>query len=108
VKLVREVIQQKSVNWRMEAGNIGYIRIATFNERTNLLLEEALDGIGKAGKPQGIVIDLRNNGGGLLDEAVKVTDHFLSGGEVVSTQGRRPWMSSGAMPTRAKCSRACR
>jgi carboxyl-terminal processing protease len=90
VKLVREVIQQKSVNWRMEAGNIGYIRIATFNERTNLLLEEALDGIGKAGKPQGIVIDLRNNGGGLLDEAVKVTDHFLSGGEVVSTQGRRP------------------
>jgi carboxyl-terminal processing protease len=90
IKLVREVIQQKSVNWRMEPGNIGYIRIATFNERTNLLLEEALDGIGKNGKPQGIIIDLRNNGGGLLDEAVKVSDHFLSGGEVVSTQGRRP------------------
>ena len=90
LKLVREVIQQKSVNWRMEPGNIGYIRIATFNERTNLLLEEALDGIGKNGKPQGIIIDLRNNGGGLLDEAVKVSDHFLSGGEVVSTQGRRP------------------
>jgi len=90
VKLVREVIQQKSVTWRMEPGNIGYIRVATFNERTNLLLEEAIDGIGKTGKPQGIVLDLRNNGGGLLDEAVKVTDHFLSGGEVVSTQGRRP------------------
>jgi carboxyl-terminal processing protease len=90
VKLVREVIQQKSVTWKVEPGNIGYIRIATFNERTTLLLEEALDGIGRGGTPKGIVLDLRNNGGGLLDEAVKVSDHFLSGGEVVSTQGRRP------------------
>jgi carboxyl-terminal processing protease len=90
VKLVREVIQQKSVTWRMEKGNIGYVRVSTFNERTDLLLEEALEGIGRSGKPKGIVLDLRNNGGGLLDEAVKVSDHFLSGGEVVSTQGRRP------------------
>jgi carboxyl-terminal processing protease len=90
VTLVREVIQQKSVTWRVEPGDIGYIRIASFNERTNLLLEEAIDGLSKGPKPKGIVLDLRNNGGGLLDEAVKVTDHFLSGGEVVSTQGRRP------------------
>lgn len=90
VSLVREVIQQKSVHWRLEAGDIGYIRIASFNERTNLLLEEAIDGLSKGPRPKGIVLDLRNNGGGLLEEAVKVTDHFLSGGEVVSTQGRRP------------------
>ncbi|MFN7165018.1 MAG: S41 family peptidase, partial [Hyphomonas sp.] len=90
VKLVREVIKQKSVTWRMEPGDVGYIRVSTFNERTNLLLEEALDGLGRGPKPKGIVLDLRNNGGGLLDEAVKVSDHFLSGGEVVSTQGRRP------------------
>jgi carboxyl-terminal processing protease len=90
VKLVREVIQQKSVTWRTEPGDIGYIRVSTFNERTTVLLEEALDGLSRGPKPKGIVLDLRNNGGGLLDEAVKVADHFLSGGEVVSTQGRRP------------------
>ncbi len=90
VKLVREVIQQKSVTWRLEDGDIGYIRISTFNERTDLLLEEALDALGRGPKIRGIVLDLRNNGGGLLDQAVKVADHFLSGGEVVSTQGRRP------------------
>lgn len=90
VKLVREVIQQKSVTWKLEPGNIAYIRVATFNARTDLLLEEALDALKDGPKPKGIVLDLRNNGGGLLDEAVKVADHFLSGGEVVSTQGRRP------------------
>jgi carboxyl-terminal processing protease len=90
VNLTREVIQQKSVTWKMEPGEIGYIRISTFNERTTLLLEEAIDAIGRSAKPKGIILDLRNNGGGLLDEAVKVSDHFLSGGEVVSTQGRRP------------------
>jgi len=90
VSLVRDVIQQKSVTWRLEPGDIGYIRIASFTERTNLLLEEAIDGLKNGPKPKGIVLDLRNNGGGLLDEAVKVSDHFLSGGEVVSTQGRRP------------------
>lgn len=90
VTLVREVIQQKSVTARMEPGNILYLRVSTFNERTDLLLEEALKNAERGPKPKGIIMDLRNNGGGLLDEAVKVSDHFLSGGEVVSTQGRRP------------------
>lgn len=90
VTLTREVIQQKSVTWRQEEGGIGYIRISTFNERTDLLLDEAIEGLGKGGKLKGVVLDLRNNGGGLLDQAVEVSDHFLSGGEVVSTQGRRP------------------
>lgn len=92
VTLVREVIRPQTVSWREEADDIAYIRIATFNERTGVLLEEALAAIGReiGPRPRGIVLDLRNNGGGLLDEAVKVTDKFLSGGEVVSTQGRRP------------------
>jgi len=90
VTLMREVIQQQSVTARMEPGSILYLRVSTFNERTDLLLAEALKTAERGPKLKGIIMDLRNNGGGLLDEAVKVSDHFLSGGEVVSTQGRRP------------------
>lgn len=91
VTLTREVIQPKSVTWHMEDSDIGYLRVSTFNERTTLLLEEALDGISEetGARPKGIVLDLRNNGGGLLDQAVSVSDMFMSGGEVVSTKGRR-------------------
>ncbi|MEM9669520.1 MAG: S41 family peptidase [Pseudomonadota bacterium] len=93
VTLTREVIQPKSVNHRIEEGDIGYVRLSGFNERTTLLLEEALSDIAKQsrnGKPAGLILDLRNNPGGLLDQAVSVSDMFLSGGEVVSTIGRRP------------------
>jgi carboxyl-terminal processing protease len=91
VTLTREVIQQKSVTWKMQENDIGYIRISTFNERTTLLLEESIEEIAKetGSRPRGLILDLRNNGGGLLDQAVSVSDMFLSGGEVVSTQGRR-------------------
>ncbi len=91
VTLTREVIEQKSVTWQLDDEDIGYIRIATFNERTTPLLEAAVNDISEktGGRPRGIIIDLRNNGGGLLDQAVSVSDMFLSGGEVVSTQGRR-------------------
>ena len=91
VTLTREVIEQKSVTWSLDDNDIGYIRISTFNERTTPLLEEAVNGIsGKTGgRPRGLIVDLCNNGGGLLDQAVSVGDMFLSGGEVVSTQGRR-------------------
>ena len=92
VTLTREKIQPKSVVARVEDGDIGYIRISTFNERTSELLDAAIDKVKSEtpGKPKGIVLDLRNNGGGLLDQAVAVSDAFLSGGEVVSTIGRRP------------------
>ena len=91
VTLTREVIRPKSVVSRME-GDIGYIRVSTFNERTTVLLDEALTKIADEtnGRPRGIVLDLRNNGGGLLDQAVSVSEMFLSGGEVVSTIGRNP------------------
>ena len=93
VTLTREVIQPRSVTARLEEGDIAYIRLSGFNERTTLLLEDALTDLSRqsaGGRPQGLVLDLRNNPGGLLDQAVSVSDLFLSGGEVVSTIGRRP------------------
>lgn len=91
VELTREVIKPKSVNWRVVGEDIAYFRVTTFNERTTELLEDAADAARSelGSRPRGIVLDLRNNGGGLLDQAVTVTDMFLSGGEVVSTIGRR-------------------
>ena len=91
VELIREVIKPKSVKWRIESDNIAYFRVTTFNERTTELLEAATKSVKSelGARPKGIVLDLRNNGGGLLDQAITVTDLFLSGGEVVSTIGRR-------------------
>ncbi len=92
VTLERRVIRPQTVTWRMEDEDIAYLRISTFNERTSELLEDALAEISDAAEgqvPDGLVLDLRNNGGGLLDQAISVSDLFLSGGEVVSTKGRR-------------------
>ncbi len=92
VTMEREVIRPKSVTWKTVDDDIAYLRISTFNERTTDLLEEALEAAASEidGRPAGIILDLRNNGGGLLDQAISVSDQFLSGGEVVSTIGRRP------------------
>ncbi|MEM1152318.1 MAG: S41 family peptidase [Pseudomonadota bacterium] len=90
VVLTREKIRPKSVTWRVIEADLAYVRVSTFNERTTDLLDDALSEVeDQMGRPSGIVLDLRNNGGGLLDQAVSVSDKFLSGGEVVSTQGRR-------------------
>ncbi len=91
VTLTREVIRPKSVLWEIKDNDLAYIRISTFNERTTDLMMEAVEGITEAaqGRPTGLILDLRNNGGGLLEQAVSVSDLFLPGGEVVSTQGRR-------------------
>ncbi|MEL6322646.1 MAG: S41 family peptidase [Pseudomonadota bacterium] len=92
VTLTREIIRPKYVTARVEDGEFGYVRLSGFNERTTILLEEALADIASetGGRPKGLILDLRNNPGGLLDQAVSVSDVFLSGGEVVSTIGRRP------------------
>lgn len=89
VTLMREKITPKAVTWRRE-GDVGYIRIATFNEKTNDGLLEAVKGIKRDIGPRlkGVVLDLRGNPGGLLDQAVDVSDDFLDGGEVVFTRGR--------------------
>ena len=92
VTLVRDIITLKSVRFRRE-GDIGYIRVTTFNEQTSDGLEEAIDTltdeIGRD-KIKGFVLDLRNNPGGLLDQAIAVSDQVLDGGEIVSTRGRHP------------------
>jgi carboxyl-terminal processing protease len=92
VTLKREVIQLKSVRWELEDGNIGYVRITSFSEKTDSGLRAAIDELKKAtkGELSGLVLDLRNNPGGLLDQAIAVSDDFLEKGEIVSTRGRDP------------------
>ena len=92
VKLVRATIKIQSVRSHLEDGNIGYIRITSFNEQTDVGLESAMKNLKQqaGNKLVGIVLDLRNNPGGLLDQAVAVSDAFLDKGEIVSTRGRRP------------------
>lgn len=90
VTLTREIIRPKSVIHRIEDGDIGYVRISAFNERTTELLDESLSDLEKQlGKnPAGIILDLRNNPGGLLEQAISVSSMFMDSGEVVSTRGR--------------------
>jgi carboxyl-terminal processing protease len=92
IEIVRAIITVRSVTWRVEGDNLGYIRVATFNENTDSLLDQAFTGLQKqlGDKLRGIILDLRNDPGGLLDQAIAVSDAFLDGGEVVSTRGRNP------------------
>jgi carboxyl-terminal processing protease len=91
VSLNRAVIKISPVRARAE-GDVAYVRLTTFNEQTATEMREKLDDVtGTIGeKPTGIVLDLRNNPGGLLDQAVAVADAFIDKGEIVSTRGRRP------------------
>lgn len=89
VRIVRDIIEVRSVRHRIE-GDIGYIRITRFNEKTKEGIIAALDDIrGTAGAGlKGVVVDLRNNPGGLLSQSVVVADAFLEGGKIVSIKGR--------------------
>lgn len=90
VVLTREVIRIESVTGRIE-GEFGYLRVSTFNENTGRELGETIARL-KTENPaiKGYVLDLRNNGGGLLDAAIAVSDAFLERGEIVSQRGRKP------------------
>src|SRR6202030_1439899 len=90
VSLARDVIKIKSVKSKTIQDGYGYVRIATFQESTDDAVEKAVDDFQKAdkGKVKGLVLDLRDNPGGLLNQAVKVSDEFLDGGLIVYTQGR--------------------
>ncbi|GAB4166496.1 MAG: S41 family peptidase [Geothermobacteraceae bacterium] len=92
VSLVREIIQIHSVKSRLLDAGVGYIRLAQFQERTAEDLYQALDALGaENGAPlSGLILDLRNNPGGLLDQAVAVADTFLKDGLIVYTEGRDP------------------
>jgi carboxyl-terminal processing protease len=91
VTITRAVIKIQSVRSRAE-GDVGYIRITSFSEQTASGVERAMQKIrNEIGEDiKGLVLDLRNNPGGLLDQSVKVSDAFLQRGEVVSTRSRRP------------------
>jgi carboxyl-terminal processing protease len=93
IKLVRAVIQVRVVRARKEGDDVVYLRISSFTEQTFDNLKKGIEAtvaeIGD-GKLKGFVLDLRNNPGGLLDQAVSVSDAFLDRGEIVSTRGRDP------------------
>lgn len=92
LKIVRDTIKIQPVKFRVEGDTIGYIRINQFNRNTYDGLKDAIvkidQQVGK--KLTGYVLDLRNNPGGLLDQAIAVSDAFLDQGEIVSTRGRDP------------------
>jgi carboxyl-terminal processing protease len=91
VSIQREIVRVRPVRYRTEGGDIGYVRITTFNEQTTDGLRKAIADISKQIPPEklaGYVVDLRNNPGGLLDQAVSVSAAFMARGEVVSTRGR--------------------
>ncbi|MEA1990643.1 MAG: S41 family peptidase, partial [Thermodesulfobacteriota bacterium] len=88
VTLTRDVIPIKSVRSRMLEEGYGYIRISNFQNKTTLELKKALKELEKGKSLNGLVLDLRNNPGGLLDQAVKVADVFLEKGLIVYTDGR--------------------
>ena len=89
VAMMRELIVQKPVKWEAK-GDVGYININTFSENTGADTRDAIRAIDRAlgHKPLGYVVDLRDNGGGLLTQAIAVSDAFLDRGEIVSQRGR--------------------
>jgi carboxyl-terminal processing protease len=90
-EIKRDIIRIKSVRHRIEQGNVGYVRVTTFNQNTVEGVEAAIADIRKQVGDQkllGYVLDLRNNPGGLLDQAIGLSDLFLDKGEIVSTRGR--------------------
>ncbi|AHB47519.1 peptidase S41 [Hyphomicrobium nitrativorans NL23] len=89
IKIVRDFIRINAVRSRVE-GDIAYIRLTTFNEKTHANLVKAMDDLKKEIGPKlkGYVLDLRNNPGGLLDQAIAVSDDFLDQGSIVLTKGR--------------------
>ena len=87
IEIVRAIIQLKAVKARLE-NNIGYIRVSSFNQKVDTQIIKAIKDFKKKEKVIGYILDLRNNPGGLLDQAVSVTDIFLNQGEIVSTRGR--------------------
>jgi carboxyl-terminal processing protease len=92
VKLTRADIKVDAVKSRLEGNDIAYVRITSFSERAGSGVEQAIQSLKEKanGKLAGVVLDLRNNPGGLLDQAVAVANEFLDGGEIVSMKGRQP------------------
>ncbi len=87
--IIREMIQVKSVEAKIIKNNIGYLRFKSFNSNSSKQLVEKIKNFEKSKKLTGYILDLRNNPGGLLTQAINVADFFLNDGEIVSTKGRK-------------------
>jgi carboxyl-terminal processing protease len=92
VSITRAVIHVSSVRWHLDGEDVGYIRLTQFTEQTTEGLQKAINDLKSKGGEQlkGYILDLRNNPGGLLDQAVSVVNDFLDRGEIVSIRGREP------------------
>ena len=87
--IVREVIQVQSVKSEVLDENIGYLRLTSFNDNSSDQIEKQIKKLKKNKKVNAFILDLRNNPGGLLSQAIKITDFFLENGEIVSTKARK-------------------
>ena len=97
-KITREIIKIESVKSKIIEGKIGYLRLTSFNENSSEQIKNKIKKIKKDKKIKGYILDLRNNPGGLLSQAIRISDFFLDNGEIVSTKSRkssenRKWFS---------------
>ncbi len=90
IKIIREIIEVRSVVSKQIQNKIGYLRLRAFNQNSGAQLKKEILQIEKNKKTVGYILDLRNNPGGLLSQAIKISDFFLNDGEIVSTKGRKP------------------
>ena len=88
-EIVREIIQVKSVKADLLKNNVGYLRLTSFNENSGDQIREQIREFEKNGKINSYILDLRNNPGGLLSQAIRISDFFLDNGEIVSTKSRK-------------------
>ncbi len=88
--IIREIIKIQSVKADLLENNIGYIRLTSFNENSSEQIENKIEDLEKTEDVKAYILDLRNNPGGLLSQAIRITDFFLDNGEIVSTKSRQP------------------
>jgi carboxyl-terminal processing protease len=105
--ITREVIQVQSVRSELINNNIGYIRLSSFNENSSEQIKEKINKLNKNKNLKGYILDLRNNPGGLLSQAIKISDFFLENGEILSTKSRnvsenRKWFAKKGDITEGK------
>jgi carboxyl-terminal processing protease len=89
-EIIREIIQIQSVKTDLLKESIGYIRLTSFNENSGEQIKKEIKKIEKNDKVNAYILDLRNNPGGLLSQAIRISDFFLDNGEIVSTKSRKP------------------
>ena len=87
--ITREIIQVQSVKSKLIDNNVGYIRLTSFNENSSQQIKEKINKLNINKNLKGYILDLRNNPGGLLSQAIKISDFFLENGEIVSTRSRK-------------------